>query len=99
VLEFNIILLQIFTISSFLIILFIYSIFSSELLTCTLILGLFLILIIPLYIALENLQLLILNYNLENIVFFKIIFYYCNIINTLIGSFLVIQLIYLIITS
>ncbi len=97
--ELNFILLQIFSISIFLIILFVYSIISSELIASVLIMGLYLISLIPLYLAIENLQLIILNYNLENIIFFKIVICYCDLINIIIGSFLIIQLIYLSVMS
>lgn len=92
-------LLEIFGISSLLIIMFIYSVISADMMTNMITLSIFLLLLIPLYIALNNLQLIVFNYGLENLEYFKIIKFFCNFLCIFIGAFLIIQLIYLIVYS
>lgn len=93
------VLIEIFGILSFLIIMFIYSIIASDLMTSLIIFSLFLFLLIPFYMALDNLQFILLNYGLDDIIYIKILLFYSNLGNIFIGTFLIIQLVYLIIHS
>ncbi len=94
-LEFNILLIEVLLILSVFIIIFIYSAISAEMLTSLISLLIFLILIIPFYILLERLEILVYTNNLENVTFFKFIFFYSTLIIIFIGSFIVIESIYL----
>ncbi len=95
-LEFNILLFEILLILSSFIFIFVYSAFSVDMLTTLTSLLIFLILLIPFYIILEKLKFIIYINNLENIIFFKLIFLYSTLINVFIGLFLVVESIYLI---
>ena len=95
-LEFNILLFEILLILSSFIFIFIYCAFSVDMLTTLTSLLIFLILLIPFYIILEKLKFIIYINNLENIIFFELIFLYSTLINVFIGLFLVVESIYLI---
>jgi len=95
-LEFNILLFEILLILSIFIFIFIYSAFSVDMLTTLISLLIFLILLIPFYVILERLEIIIYMNNLENINFFKLIFFYSILINVFIGLYLVVESIYLI---
>ncbi len=95
-LEFNILLFEILLILSIFIFIFIYSAISVDMLTTLISLLIFLILLIPFYVILERLEIIIYMNNLENINFFKLIFFYSILINVFIGLYLVVESIYLI---
>jgi hypothetical protein len=97
--EVNFVVFEILVIVMLYIFIFIYSALSSDTITTCLSLSIYLILLVPLYILLEKLNLLLYVNNLENKIFFKILFFYCTIINIFIGFFLFVQLLYLFITQ
>lgn len=97
--ELNTILFEILIILMLYIFIFIYSAISSDTITTCLSLSIFLILLLPFYILLKKLRLLLFVNNLEDKVFFKILFFYSTLINIFIGFFLIIQLVYLFITQ
>jgi len=94
-LEINILLVEVLLILIIFIIIFIYSVFSAEMLTSLISLLIFLILLIPFYTLLERLEILVYTNNLENVAFFKFIFFYSTLIIVFIGSFIVIESVYL----
>ena len=54
-----------------------------------------LILLIPFYVLLDDFRKLIFLNNLEDILFFKLLSFYSNLISGFIGLFLITQLLYL----
>lgn len=87
---------QILLILMIFIVVFIYSAISGDMITTTLSLFIFLILLIPFFYLSEKLSLLLSSSNdLENLMFYEMIFSYSKLINIFIGIFLFVQLIYL----
>jgi hypothetical protein len=97
--ELKLILVEILIILSFNVLIFTYSAVSSEMMTSCLSLSLFLISQIPFYLLLVELEAIIFTNDLANVKLFSVLFFYCHIINLFIGFFLIIQLIYLFISS
>lgn len=97
--EINIILVEILFILMIYIFIFIYSAISSDTLTSCLSLAIFLILLLPFYYKLEELKVLLFVNDLEDELFYRTLFFYSTLINTFIGLFLTIQLIYLFINQ
>lgn len=95
-LEYYLLLLEALLMLSVIIFIFIYSAFSADMLTTLIAFLIFLILLIPFYLILEKLEILLYINNLENISFFKLIFFYSILINVFIGIYFTIQSIYLI---
>jgi len=86
--------LEITSIMSLFILIFIYSAISSDTTTVLISLILFLIFLLPFYVLINQLKLLIVDLNLENVVFFKTLVFYSTIVNVFIGTYLIIELIY-----
>lgn len=78
---------------------FIYSAISTDMITTFISLTLFLIFLLPFYVLLEKLKLIILLKNSEDLIFYKIFSFYSTLLNLFIGFFLIVQLIYLLLTS
>ena len=97
--EVNVVIVEILVILLLYIFMFIYSAISSDSVTTCISFSIYIILLLPLYIFLEKLRLLIYVNNLENEIFFKILFFYSTIINIFVGFFLFVQLLYLFITQ
>jgi hypothetical protein len=74
--EINILLFEILLIVSVFILIFIYSALSIDLITTLISLLIFLILLIPFYKILERLEFIIYMNGLEDINFFKLIFFF-----------------------
>ena len=94
--EFHLLLFEALLMLSIITFIFLYSAFSADILTTLIGFLIFLILLIPFYQILENLEVLVYIYNLENITFFRLIFFYSTLINIFIGIYFTIQSIYLI---
>ncbi len=97
--EISIVVFEILVIILLYIIIFIYSAISSDTITTCLSLSIYIILLLPLFLLLDKLNCLIFANNLENKLFFKVLFFYSTIINLFIGFFLLVQLLYLFITQ
>jgi len=95
-LEIHLLLFEVLLMLSVIIFIFIYSAFSVDMLTTLIAFLIFLILLIPFHLILEKLEVLLYVNNLENIAFFKLIFFYSTLINLFIGIYFTIQSIYLI---
>jgi len=95
-LEYHLLLFEALLMLSVIIFIFIYSAFSADMITTLITFLIFLILLIPFYLILEKLEVLLYINNLENISFFKLIFFYSTLINVFIGIYYTIQSIYLI---
>lgn len=98
-LEYHLLLFEALLMLSVIIFIFIYSAFSADMITTLITFLIFLILLIPFYRILEKLEVLLYINNLENISFFKLIFFYSTLINVFIGIYYTIQSIYLIAIS
>jgi len=94
-LELNILILEICIILSINILIFIFSLISTDVIITSLSFLIYLILIIPFYLLLEKLELITLISNLENSPFYKLIIFYSWLLNIFIGISLFIELIYL----
>ena len=94
--EIHLLLFEVLLMLSVIIFIFIYSAFSVDMLTTLIAFLIFLILLIPFYLILEKLEVLLYVNNLENIAFFKLIFFYSTLINVFIGIYFTTQSIYLI---
>lgn len=94
-LEVNILVLEIFIILGINILIFIFSIISTDILITSLGFFFFLVLIIPFHLLIEKLELITVIYSLESSAFYKLIIFYSWLINFIIGISLFIQLIYL----
>jgi hypothetical protein len=88
-------LIEIFSIMSLIILIFIYSAISTDTLTVFLCLIFFLILLLPFYFLLNQLKSTIIVLGLEDSFFFNYVIGYSIIINSFIGIYLFIELIYL----
>jgi len=95
-LDLQILLLEIFIILSIYIIIFLYSVISADIITTLLSFLIFLILLIPLYLILDRIELQIYINNLKDIPMFKILFFYSTLINLFIGTYLFVEIVYLI---
>jgi hypothetical protein len=96
-LELNILILEICIILTINILIFIFSLVSTDILITSLSFLIFLILIIPFHLLLEELELITLLSNLENSPFYKMIIFYSWALNIFIGISLFVELIYLVI--
>lgn len=94
-LELNLILLELITITTFFICIFIYSAISTNSLSSLISFLLYLIFIFPFYLLILKLENLILINDLEKIVFLKVLVSYFTIFSIFIGLFLFVQLVYL----
>jgi hypothetical protein len=94
-LEINILVLEISIILSINILIFIFSLISTDILITSFGMFFFLVLLIPFYLLIENLELLIVINNIENSEFYKLIIFYSWLITSIICISLFIQLIYL----
>lgn len=94
-LDLHILLMEIFIILSIYIILFLYSVISADMITTLLSFLLFLILLIPLYLLLDRMELQIYISNLKDVPIFKIFLFYSTLINLFIGIYLFVELVYL----
>jgi len=94
-LELNILILEIFIILSINILIFIFSLISTDILITSLGFLIFLILIIPFHLLLEKLELITLINNLESFPFYKLIIFYSWLLNIFIGISLFVELMYL----
>ncbi len=98
-LELSIFLFEFLLFFSILIFIFIYSALSSDMLTTLISLLIFLIILAPFYLILNKFEIFVYINNLENVTFFKFLFFYSKLINVFIGIYLVIELFYLFIIS
>ena len=94
-LDVHILLMEIFIILSIYIVLFIYSVISADLITTLLSFLTFLILLIPLYLLLDRIELQIYINDLREIPIFKLFFFYSILINLFIGTYFFVELVYL----
>jgi len=93
--ELNILLLEFSVILGINILIFIFSLVSTDLLVSSLSFLIFLILLIPFYTLIEKIEATVFAYNLEGLPFFKLIFFYSWLLNIFIGIGLFVELIYL----
>ena len=93
--ELNVLLLEISIILGINILIFIFSLISTDILVTSLSFLIFLILLIPFYILLEKLELIVFINSLESSPFYKLIFFYSWLLNIFIGIILFVELIYL----
>jgi hypothetical protein len=93
--ELNILVLEICIFLGINILIFIFSIISTDILITSLGFFFFLVLLIPFHLLIEKLELMILIQNLESSAFYKMIIFYSWLINFIVGISLLIQLIYL----
>lgn len=91
----NILVLEICIFLGINILIFIFSIISTDILITSLGFFFFLVLLIPFHLLIEKLELMILIQNLESSAFYKMIIFYSWLINFIVGISLLIQLIYL----
>jgi hypothetical protein len=94
-LELNILLLEISIILGVNILIFIFSLVSTDLLVSSLSFLIFLILLIPFYTLIEKLESTVFANNLEGLPFFRLLFFYSWLLNIFIGIGLFVELIYL----
>ena len=94
-LELNILLFDVLFILSIFIFIFIYSAISADMFTTLISLLIFLILLIPFYIILEQLEILIYMNDIDSVPFFKFFFFYSTLIIVFIGLYLIIESVYL----
>jgi len=95
VIDLNIVIFELMAFHMIFLVLFIFSIISTDSYSTLFSLTFFLILLIPFYMVLNNFSELILLNDLETFFLFKILLFYSNIISGFIGLFLIIQLVYL----
>ena len=81
------------------IIIFIYSLVSTELMSTLLSFMIFLILIIPLYQLIEEYHILLVEMDLQNAFFLKMIYNFSVVLSIFVGFFLFIELLYLFFNS
>ena len=96
-LELNILLAETFVLLGFTIIIFIFSLVSTDVLISMLSFLLYLIILIPFFVLLDKLELLIYIRNLENPTSYNVISLYSKLIYIFIGLSLFIELVYLLI--
>ncbi len=84
---------------SVIILIFFYSIISTDVFITSLALLIFIVLIIPYQILLNELKILVFDNNLDNLLIFKLVFLYSWLINVFIGISLLIELVYLFISG
>jgi len=94
--EIFLILVEIISLMSLFILIFIYSILSSDTLITIISFSIFLIFLIPFHFLLENFEVLIKTFMLENLEFCKAIVFFSRIITYIMGFILFFELIYLI---
>ncbi len=93
--ELNILLLEFSVILGINILIFIFSLVSTDLLVSSLSFLIFLILLLSFYTLIEKLESTVFANNLEGLLFFKLIFFYSWLLNIFIGIGLFVELIYL----
>jgi len=98
-LELSIFLFEFLLLFSILIFIFIYSTLSTDMLTTLISLLIFLIILAPFYLLLNKFEIFVYINNLENVTFFKFLFFFSKLINVFIGIYLVTELFYLFIIS
>ncbi len=98
-LELSIFLFEFLLLFSIIIFIFIFSAISIDMLTTLISLLIFLIILVPFYLILYKFEIFVCINNLENVNFFKFLFFYSKLINGFIGIYLVIELFYLFIIS
>jgi hypothetical protein len=96
-LEINILIVETFVLLAFTIIIFIFSLVSTDILISMLSFLLYLIILIPFFILLDKLELLIYITDLENPTSYNVISLYSKLIYIFIGLSLFIELVYLLI--
>lgn len=94
-LEVNILVLEVIVFLSINVIIFLYSVVSTDLLITSLAFLLYLVLLIPFYMLMEKIKLQLAIYNIENSLFYEFLTFYSGLINTFIGISLFIELLYL----
>ncbi|KKM73858.1 hypothetical protein LCGC14_1406210 [marine sediment metagenome] len=94
-LDLHILLMEILIILSIYIILFLYSVISADMITTLLSFLIFLILLMPLYLLLDRMELQIFISNLKDVPIFKIFLFYSTLVNLFIGVYLFVELVYL----
>lgn len=92
--EISFIVIEIISLLSFIILIFIYSAISTDALTVFICIILFLILLLPFLTIINQLELILIEFNLENIFFYKLLINFSMIINIFIGLYLIIELFY-----
>ncbi len=97
--ELNIIFLEFLLLLSVTILIFIYSIISTDIFITSLTLLIFIVLIIPYQILLNKLKILVYENNLDNLLIFNLVFFYSWLINIFMGISLLAELVYLIISG
>ena len=97
--ELNIIFLEFLLLLSITILIFIYSIISTDIFITSLTLLIFIVLIIPYQILLNKLKILVYENNLDNLLIFNLVFFYSWLINIFMGISLLAELVYLIISG
>jgi len=98
-LELNIIFLEFLLLLSVTILIFIYSIISTDVLITSLTLLIFMVLIIPYQILLNELKILVFKNNLDNLLIFNLVFFFSWLINIFMGISLLTELVYLFISG
>lgn len=97
--EINIILIEIISLMSFIILIFIYAAISTDTLIIFISLILYLTLLFPFYAIISQLKLVVLELNLEISFFFNSLIFYLIIINLFIGICLFIKSMYIVFFS
>lgn len=96
-LEINILIAEIFVLLAFIIIIFIFSLVSTDVLISMLSFLLYLTILIPFFVLLDKLEFLIYIADLENPTSYNVISLYSKLIYIFIGLSLFIELVYLLI--
>ena len=93
--DLSVILIELFSLMTIFLLIFIYSTISSDQIISFMVFLIYLILLIPFSMIIENLNLILNTKSLSDMIILNSIFYCCILINIIIGIFLFIELIYL----
>lgn len=92
--EINFIILEIFIMMMIFIIIFIFAVISSEISTIFPCFALFLMLLIPFSLIMQDFNILIVELNYEIVPIFKMLPFFSTLINTFMGLYMFIEIIY-----